>query len=386
LQHSHWRLVASSAAMLAVTVALTVSGCMRGAVNTSVPSASAGSAPAVTEAQARQAFDRYVAASSQASWPDRASASSILTGVERAVVGASRGSRASIASIAARAGSDPSGSSAYSSSLTIDLAGVKYAYGSPAFFIPEQAGYPKFFAAYTTRTVKGTFPAGSMSVWVGGVKVPADGPVLMLFSQESAGAPWKLGSTSRLPAGVRMPVLATDARGAVPQVALSAPGLLVSPRDAGALQAAVVDDGPASAASRVVAAGPLTTGLYAGARSDMGLAVPLGDVYQWTLEGSTFPAFALRTADGGALVFYSMTLNTTVAVPDVINKADPIRPGRPIQVPLTLLPLLPPGTSPPREELQSQETLSFAAVDPPAGGAKLAVVAIGGGLTSASSS
>ena len=390
MQHPHWRLVGPSAAMLAVTVALAVSGCARGAASTGVPPASAGTgpvaraAPAVTEAQARRAFDRYVAVSSQASWPDQASASSVLTGVERAVVGASRAS----SGVVLQEGSDATGSRAYSSSLSIDLpGGVSYAYRSPAYFIPEQAGYPKFFAAYTTRTIKGLSAADGMSVWAGGVKVPADGPVLMLFSQESASAPWKLASTSRLTAGATMPALARDASGAVPRVALSAPGLLISPRDAGALQAAVVDDGPASAASRVVAAGPLTTGLYQGARSDMGLVVPRGDVYQWTLEGSTLPAFALRTADGGALVFYSMTLNTTVAVPDVINKADPVHPGRPIQVPLALLPLLPPGTSAtPREQLQSVETLSFTAVDPPAGHGKLQVVAIGGGLTSASAS
>ncbi|HET6190852.1 MAG TPA: hypothetical protein VFE59_28100, partial [Trebonia sp.] len=96
--------------------------------------------------------------------------------------------------------------------------------------------------------------------------------------------------------------------------------------------------------------------------------------------------FALRTAAGGALVFYAMTLTTTVAVPDVINKADPVHSGPPIQVPLAVQMLLPPGQHSPLVQLQSQQTLSFAAVDPAPGNAKIQVIAIGGGLTGASAS
>ena len=43
--------------------------------------------------------------------------------------------------------------------------------------------------------------------------------------------------------------------------------------------------------------------------------MPAGDVYQWSMEGTPYPAFALRTAAGGALVLYAMYLNSTVAVP-----------------------------------------------------------------------
>jgi hypothetical protein len=340
-KHPHWRLAGPAAAMLAVTAALVVSGCSvatpaSGSASTSVSITSggrgaSGSAPALTAAQARQAFDHYAAVTNAAARHSR-----------------------------------------------------------PVFYLPEQAGYPKFFVAYSTRSAARTSTAGGRVAEVGGVRVPQDGPVLMLFTQDSADASWKLASVSSLPAGTTMPALARDASSNVPQVSLSAPGLLIPPRDAGALQAAVVDEGPANAASGDVAAGPLTTGMYRGALGPprpLGLTVPAGDVYQWTLQGSTLPAFALRTADGGALVFYAMTLNTTVAVPDVISKADPIRPGPPIQVPVGVLALLPSGVpAAPREQLTAQQTLSFAAVDPPAGNGKLQVVAIGGGLTSASAS
>jgi hypothetical protein len=167
----------------------------------------------------------------------------------------------------------------------------------------------------------------------------------------------------------------------------SAVGFLAQPDDVGPLQAAVVDDGPSSAATRAVAGGPLTTGMYQGAANHVdGLQAPRGDVYQWELDGSSLPQFALRTADGGALVWYAMTLDTTVAVPGEINKANPVQPGPPIPVPLALQTLLGKGQPAPRVQLQSEQTLSFAAIDPPADSAKIQVIAVGGGLTGASAS
>ena len=151
------------------------------------------------------------------------------------------------------------------------------------------------------------------------------------------------------------PKLATDSAGYVPTVPLSDASLVAQPDDTGPLQAAVVDDGPASAATRAVADGPLTTGMYQGAVNHAGgLTAPHGDVYQWELDGSSLPQFALRTAAGGALVFYAMTLTTTVAVPDVINKADPVHSGPPIQVPVDVQMLLPPGRPAPLVQLSSQ--------------------------------
>src|SRR3984885_14284450 len=192
--------------------------------------------------------------------------------------------------------------------------------------------------------------------------------------------------------------------------------LLAQPYAPGPLQAAVVDDGPASAAAKAVAAGPLTTGLYQAARdrADNDLEVPAGDVYQWSMEGTPYPAFALRTADGGALVLYPMNLNSTVAapaysddpppspggplvlyamylnstvaVPGYFDDASPIQPGASIKIPLDLLPLLPSGQPSPRVRLEAQTLFSFAAIDPPAASSKITVLAIGGGLNYATAS
>jgi hypothetical protein len=215
--------------------------------------------------------------------------------------------------------------------------------------------------------------------------VPADGDVLMVFEQATAATAWQLASVSRLAAGMALPRLATDANGYVPQVPLSAANLFALPAATGPLQAAVVDDGPASAAAKAVATGPLTTGLYQEV-SEHGLTAPAGDLYQWYLEGAPYPTFALRTASGGALVLYAMYLNSTVAVPGYFDDASPIQPGAPIKIPLDLLPLLPSGQSSPRVRLEAQSLFSFAAIDPPAAPAKITVLAIGGALNYATAS
>lgn len=257
---------------------------------------------------------------------------------------------------------------------------ARYAYGRPAFSLPEAAGYPRFFLASVTRTRRGATPSGGTAALIAGVRVPADGRALLVFEQASATAPWLLASTSLFPSGMTLPPLATDKNGYIPRVPLSAATLLARPDVTGPLQAAVVDDGAASAAMKAVAAGPLTTGVYQAALDHVdGLTAPRGDIYQWELEGTPYPTFALRTASGGALVLYTMYLNSTVAVPGVISKASPIQPGPPIQVPAQFLPLLPARKAAPRKSLEVQDLLSFAAIDPPAGPAKITVIAIGGG-------
>ena len=96
-----------------------------------------------------------------------------------------------------------------------------------------------------------------------GVQLPARGQVLMLFERAAEGDAWQLASASLLAPGVVLPELATDSRGHVLVVPLAtAAAAWPAPTSPGPLQAAVVDDGPASAAAKVVASGPLTTGIY----------------------------------------------------------------------------------------------------------------------------
>ena len=331
----------------------------------------ANSAAAITAAQASQAFTTYVATSAKAMrTDDRTLALSVVTGVQQAVLsGELKGAAAAKGSAAAKSSAE-------------------YAYGTPTFYLPEPSGLPHFFVAAVTRSVKDSKAAEGAAASVGGVPVPVDGRVLMLFQQSASAGPWQLASTSQLPAGLTLPRLATDSNGYIPQVPLTSTDLLAQPYATGPLQAAVVDDGPVSAAAKAVAAGPLTTGLYQVARdrSGTGLQVPAGDIYQWDMLGTPYPAFALRTADGGALVLYAMYLNSTVSTPGYINEADPLNPGPPIAVPQQLSALLPAGQPTPRVDLEAQDLFSFAAIDPPAGATKIQVLAIGGDLDYAAAS
>jgi len=360
---SRTRLLAWAGAALALTAALAAAGCTSTPAVTSAGTQAgtqAGSTTReVTTAQAGQVFASYVTVADRAaSTGDASLALSNVTGVQKLAI---------TTQLKAGAG-----------------ALARYRYGTPAFDLPRQNGYPRWFVASVTRSATGGqgSPGGTA-----GLSLAAAGQVLMVFQQGSATAPWLLSSTSQLPAGVSVPPLATDSAGYAATVPLNSGAQLARPDAAGPLQAAVVDDGPASPATQVVAAGNLTTGIYAAARA--ALTAPAGDIYQWELEGTHYANFALRTADGGALVFYGMYLDSAVEVPAIPNKGV-VQAGPPITVPGYLAFLLPPGQPVPRLRLATQQLLSFAAVDPPAKAAstaaKIQVIAIGGGLIYASAS
>jgi hypothetical protein len=380
-------------AVLALTTALAAAGCSAGR-NASPAALDRQAAPALTQAEAAQVFSHYTAVMAEAArTKDDKLALSVVTGVQRAVVGGALNSHAvAVGSGGFSAGgppadpasSDPSG--AYSSTLTIEFSFISHSYRDPLFYLPEPAGYPRFFVVRASQAVPGV-PAGlGANTVLGETEQPLDGTALLLFEQASSGAPWLLASASELTQGQALPRLATGSNGYVPVVKPTA-ALAAPLNSVGALQAAAVDEGPASAAMKAVSPGPLTTGIYEGAQNHAdGLRPPAGDVYQWQLAGTSDPVFALRTAAGAALTFYTMTMTETVAVPDVINKADPIRSGPSIQIPQDLAPLLPKNQQPPLQELQSEQELSFAAIDPAQTTATISVIAIGGGLTAASDS
>ena len=77
----------------------------------------------------------------------------MVTGVQHAIVSAELKMDS-----ASGASSASSGSGAYSSSL-ITVQPALYTYGTPTFYLPEPAGYPRFFVADVTRAIKGINPA-----------------------------------------------------------------------------------------------------------------------------------------------------------------------------------------------------------------------------------
>ena len=376
------RRVASGLALVTAAAALSVQGCTSSpassastdAASSSAVGTSSSAVPTLAAADARAAYAKYLTASDEAA----------LTGRDSAVL--------------------PLISGAASDTLEVQYALLghdrirppyaRYTYGTPTFYLtePSAPSQPQYFVVSVERTrVVGGPEAPSVQDVAAGVQFPASGRVLMLFEKSASGGSWQLVSVSQLAPGQAVPAFATDNHGYVLRKNMTSPGgtELVRPALAPPLQASVVDDGPASAASQVVAAGPLTTGLYqVASTSARDISAPHGDIYQWLLEGSSYGRLALQTADGGALVLYAMYFNTTVETPSALNQDIPVLKGPPISVPSYVQPLLEPGQTAPRRRLQTQDILTFAAIDPPASatGAKIQVIAIGGGLYDASAS
>jgi hypothetical protein len=221
----------------------------------------------------------------------------------------------------------------------------RYRYGTPVFYVPALSGYPQWFVVAVHRTT------------VTGGKPGATDSTLMLFAREKKTESWTLSGTAVLSAP--LPAIARNAGGYAIGVPTTDSSLLLRPDVVGATHAAVVDDGPASPAATVIAAGPQTTGLHAAqvARADTEQARGLD--YQWLLQGANWPQVGLRLADGGALVLYGMYLNTS-------NEHPNLDEGAPIPVPAGFAPLLGAPTEVGYHAVFANWAYQFAAIDPPA--------------------
>ena len=221
----------------------------------------------------------------------------------------------------------------------------RYRYGKPVFYVPALSGYPEWFVAAVPRR---TDTGGQLSSAVN---------TLMLFTKAKEIAPWTLSGSAVLDRP--LPAIARNADGYAIAVPTSDSALLLRPDVVGATHAAVVDDGPASPAAAVVAAGPQTTGLYAAQAARAAAEQARGLQYQWLLQGSTWPQTGLRLADGGALIFYGMYLNTS-------NEHPNLTAGAPIGVPAAITSLLVEPNEVGYHAVFADWAYQFAAIDPPA--------------------
>jgi hypothetical protein len=215
-------------------------------------------------------------------------------------------------------------------------------YGHPTLYVPKLITYPQWFMATVPQ-----YSAGGR----------AAGTALMVFDKPDAAASWALdGSAVLSPGAPALHVAVKD--GYATALRTTESTLAFRPDVVGAMQASVVDEGPSNAAAPVVATGPLTTGLYQANAAMNKQARARGDYYSWDLEGTSYPFFALRTTDGGAVVFYTMSLNT---------QTTPMKwsPKRTIPVPDAFKPLLPADQVPITHLLDADSTEQYVAIDPP---------------------
>ena len=235
--------------------------------------------------------------------------------------------------------------SQYAALATAGTPVPRYRYGTPVFYLPALSGYPQWFVAAANRTT------------VTGGKPGAKDSTLMLFAQEKKTEGWTLSGTAVL--SRPLPAIARDAGGYAIAVPTTDSALLLRPDVVGATHAAVVDDGPVSPASAVVAAGPQTTGLHTAQTARAAAERARGLEYQWLLQGTPWPQVGLRLADGGALVLYGMYLNTSTEHPHLVE-------GTPIPVPAAFTPLLAEPTEVGYHAVLANWYYQFAAIDPPA--------------------
>ncbi len=256
--------------------------------------------------------------------------------------------------------------SAYEQAAYTGTPAPRYRYGVPAVYVPQMKSFPLWFVAVAPRTPARGGPTRT---------------AIMVFSRPTAADSWQLSLSTLLQPGAILPRLALDPSGHATALATFDRGLLVSPNSVGALQAALADDGPGAEAATVVAAGPYTTGVYDQIVSAKRRVTGLGLRYDSLLLGSAFPLYALGTANGGALVLYSLGRSTIIL--------RPTKHGRKIQIPQAFAPILyAPGRLIIRSELDTGETYQYAAEVPshqPAGtpSAQMRVIASDGGPTSA---
>lgn len=245
--------------------------------------------------------------------------------------------------------------SQYAALASTGAAVTRYTYGTPVFYVPALSSFPQWFVVAVPRsTVTGGRPGPAAST-------------LMLFARGKKTVNWTLSGMTVLSGP--LPKIVLDGGYAVP-VSTEDPALLLRPDVVGATQAAVVDDGPASPAAAVVAAGPQTTGLYATQAAQAAAQQRRGLHYQWLLQGSPFPQAGLRLADGGALVLYGMYLNTSNEHPNLVA-------GSPIPVPASFAPILTTPGEVGYHAVYANWAYQYAAIDPPATArnAKLQIIA-----------
>ena len=217
----------------------------------------------------------------------------------------------------------------------------RYTYGTPKFYVPRLKGYPYWFMAVVPRT-----PLG------GGTTRTA----IMVFDKPVSTDAWSVISLSLLGQGNSPPDIALDSGGYATPLATFDGQLPVAPDAVGALQATEAQDGQHSSAASVVAPGPYTTGVHDQIVAATKQARTQGYHYQALLSGTSDPVAALKTANGGAFVTYTLNLNS------VTLRSSP--PVRQIEIPQAYAPLLN-GSLIVQYELDTTDTDQYGAVIAP---------------------
>ncbi|MGK5553949.1 hypothetical protein ACSNOI_20235 [Actinomadura kijaniata] len=164
-------------------------------------------------------------------------------------------------------------------------------FASTAFYIPRVAGYPRWFA------VEAVTGAGRQAL-----------RHALLFTQARAGGPWLLAADPYPGDAVLRNVELDDDAYAV-AVPPDAPGLAVAPGRIAAAHAALLTGGPQAPGATALAPGPRTDQAHTALRQGVAALGRRGITFTSTFTPAALPVYALRTRDGGAVVWYALRQN-----------------------------------------------------------------------------
>ncbi|MEU4831950.1 hypothetical protein [Streptosporangium sp. NPDC023615] len=173
----------------------------------------------------------------------------------------------------------------------------RYTWGTPRLLVPREQGGPAWFAALVERT-----------------DASGEARTAVLTLTRPEGDDWRLSSTSLLDAGTPAPEVARDAEGYATALDQQDATIVISPRLMAPLHATSAEEGARGFAAGLIEEGPHTTGFadeitrLREEEKDRCLG------YDSIFAASGYPVHALRTADGGALIAYSLIRTTTRSI------------------------------------------------------------------------
>jgi hypothetical protein len=298
-----------TAAIATVPVAVLLAGCGGASSGRSSAGhqASAGGGPAglVTQADASQVLAQYTAAANQANKSRRLAALAAVESASSYRIDAGDYRWTKI--------TDPKNRS---------YAAIKYA--TPAFYIPRQASYPAWFVVHATQ----------QNTPVSKKTKPSSFGIYMIFTRASATAKWlQVMEPDTYHMHTAAPSIATDAQGYAAALSPAAAGsLALAPDKLPAKDVAYLDYRNALAMAKTalrpglpkpkLPAKPVTFTNGLAGLGDFGDTkfwdkhMPRGSTVRDTHATTSDQVFALRTTDGGALVFYDLTASLLLGTPD----------------------------------------------------------------------
>lgn len=195
----------------------------------------------------------------------------------------------------------------------------------------------------------------------------ASGRDLLLFTRTAAGKPFTLAYAIGLDSRTAMPRVSEGADAVPP----SDDRLAVRPDALGTMHANIEQYGPATPAAGSFEPSVWTTGAHTTVRDDSRTARTSGYAYRRSYHDSGYPVYALRTASGGALVWYAVSDELAV------TKTDPSIARAPLKLTKSLAGVV--GVRRVRRQFQAVSVRQYVAYVPPRGRGKVRVLASAGG-------